>query len=143
MDLSDIGRRVYGFSLVYSIIITIIVVGLVSAGLPPESLNSPLFLPSSRFYSAVNDIASNIPKNATLSGFLLKAGGTLVTVLLQFSFTLLFGLIALVQSLAYIIPQQYSFLIPPLFFIGSFLQFIVWYYIITEVLSRLRSILPA
>ena len=136
MDLSSIGERVYGFALWYSIIITIIAITLASAG---YTLDSPLFVPSSTFYNAVNNIANNLPRNATLSQLLLKGGSLLAGAVLQFSFTLLFGLIALIQTITYIVPTQLAFLIPSLYFIGGFFQFVVWYYIISKIISTLSS----
>ncbi len=137
MDLSSIGERVYGFALWYSIIITVIAISFASAG---YTLDSPLFVPSSTFYKSVNNIANNLPRNATLSQLLLKGGSLLAGSVLQFTFTLLFGLIALIQTITYIIPPQLSFLVPSLYFLGGFFQFVVWYYIISKIISTLSNI---
>lgn len=142
MDLAEIGEKAFGFALIFSLISTIIVIALLSAGLPPDTVNVPLYAPVSLFYRNVQAIVEKIPTNATVTDLVTATAVAFISGFTQFLFTLVFGLLAAVQTIATLIPAEVRFLVFPLYFIGAFLQLSIWYYIVTKVFSILKSWLP-
>ena len=138
MDLAEIGERAFSFALVFSVVSTIIVIALLAAGLPPEVLNVPLYIPVSAFYQNVQNLVSKLPQNATITELFYASTSALLGGFVQFVFTLLFGVLALVHTLAMIVPPQVRFLVAPLYFVGAFLQLMIWYYIVTRIFSALK-----
>jgi len=142
VSLEEFGEKAFGVAFFMSLVITILVITLLASGLPPEAFSIPLFMPASRFYSMVNNIASKIPKNATVEYLTFTTTVSLIGGFWQFSYMLLFGIIGLVQTIATIVPPEVAFLTIPLYFIGSFLQVSIWYYIILKFFNIIRSWLP-
>ena len=142
MNLEEIGEKAFSFALLFSVLNTIIVLTLLASGYPPEQLQTPLFMAATYLYSNVNQMAQNLPTNATISDITAAAGTLLISGIGQFLTSLLFGFLTLIQTFALIIPPEVSFLVIPLYFIGAFLQVMVWYYFMTRVLDTFRSWLP-
>jgi len=142
MDLEEIGQKVFTFALYYSIIMTVITLALISAGLPAEAFNLPLFAPATRLYEVTMSIASRLPQNATIMDLLTGLSFGIVGGVLQFTMALLFGVLALVQTLATLVPPDVRFLVVPLFFVGAFIQTMVWYYLAIKLYNTLKSWLP-
>jgi len=142
MDLDELGRKIFSFTMVFSVLITVMVSALVAGGFPASSLSLPLFLPASRFYSIVQDMASKIPQRADVITMVTMSTVAFLGGFTQFAFTMLFGILSIVYMIASILPPEVSFLSVPLFFIGSFLQVVVWYYIVFTFFSWLKSWLP-
>lgn len=142
MDLEEIGRKIYSFALYYSIVMTVITLALIGAGLPAEAFNLPLFTPATRLYEVTMSVVSRLPQNATIADLLMGLSFGIVGGVLQFTISLLFGVLALVQTLAMIVPPDVRFLVVPLFFVGAFIQLMVWYYIAVKLYNLLRSWIP-
>jgi len=139
----EIGETAFRFAFVYSVVVTVLVMGLVSGGFPVDAFSgTPLFLPSTKLYSYTRQIVETLPTEATATDLMLAIATIFVTGFLQFMFTLLAGVIALVHTIAGLIPPQLGFLILPLYFVGSLVQLMVWYYITIRVLSTVRAWLP-
>jgi len=142
MNLEEIGEKAFTFALIFSLVSTIIVLTLLAGGYPPEQLRAPLFLAATTLYKNVKSLAGELPKNATLEEVKWTMAASFVSGFGQFIMSFLFGFLGLVQTIASIIPSEVGFLTIPLYFIGSFLQVMVWYYFLTRVLDTLRSWLP-
>ncbi len=139
MNLEDIGQKAFSFALIYALLTTVFTIAMLSAGINPPATFKALYLPSTFFSKFVMDLRSKLPSNYVPSDvFATMATITAVAAIVQFVFSLLWGFLALITVFAYIIPAECSFLVPVLYFIGAFLQGMVWYYVIVRVLSKLR-----
>lgn len=135
---TGLGERIFSFGLLFALIATVFVLALAGAGVDPGEL-SRFFMPMSWFYSTLEDIRSSLPKEQIDIGTAsLIAGAAVVAGALQFVVNIVLGFLALVEVIASIIPSQLSFLIPPLYFIGGFLQFVLWVYAINLIFNLLR-----
>jgi len=143
MDLEQFGERVFSFALYYSIIITVITLALISAGIPPESFSLPLFTPATRFYQMTMAIASKLPQGE-VSMFELLVGISfgIVGAVTQLLTSLTTGVLALVQTIALLVPPDVRFLVVPLFFVGSFIQIMIWYYLAIKLYNLFKSWIP-
>lgn len=142
MDIAEIGERAFGFALVFSIVSTVIVISMLSAGLPPDMINVPLFAPATMFYRNVKAVVETIPSNATPTELVSATAAAFIGGFLQFMLTMLTGLLLAVYTIAAVIPPEVRFLVFPLYFIAGFLQMTIWYYIVTKVFSVVKSWLP-
>jgi len=142
MDLEQIGERIFGFMLYYSVIITVITLTLISAGIPVDAFDLPLFTPANRFYEMTMAIAAKLPTNATITSFLFGLSFGIVGAAVQLLTTLVTGVLALIQTIAMLIPPDVRFLVVPLYFVGSFVQVVVWYYLAVKIYNLLKSWIP-
>jgi len=142
MDIAEIGERAFGFALVFSLVSTVIVISMLSAGLPPDMINVPLFAPATMFYSNVKAVVETIPSNATPTELVSATAAAFIGGFLQFMLTMLTGLLLAVYTIASVIPPEVRFLVFPLYFVAGFLQMAIWYYIVTKVFNVVKSWLP-
>jgi hypothetical protein len=141
VNLDYIGERAFSFALVFSVVVTFVVTSLLASGFPPDELaRIPLFTSSAQLYSHVREMSESIPREADVPTIISSAFAVLVTGFSQFVITLLFGIIALVQTIGELIPPEAGFLVVPLYFVGSFIQVMVWYYFLTRVLEWMRNL---
>jgi len=138
LNLNTIAQGAFYFSLIFSIVITVIGLAFLSAGIEVPPQITSLMLPTSYFVNATRNIVANYPSEPTSSSVAwVKAFVAALTAILQFLYTLLTGFLTMVVTLAQLIPPQLSFFVPPLFFIGAFLQLAEWYYVTQKVLNLL------
>jgi len=142
MDLAEIGERAFAFALVFSLVATIIVISMLSAGLPPDMIDVPLFAPATMFYSNVQSVVEKIPQNATPTDLVGATAAAFIGGFLQFILTMLTGLLLAVYTIASVIPPEVRFLVFPLYFVAGFLQMAVWHYVVSKVFSMVKSWLP-
>jgi len=139
----EIGETAFRFAFVFSIVTTVLIVGLLAAGFPVDVLSDiPLFMPSTRLYSYTQDVVGRLPQEASAADLVIAVATIYVTGFAQFVFIMLSGVIALVYTIASLLPPQLVFLTFPLYFVGALVQVMVWYYASIRVLASLRSWLP-
>ncbi len=140
MKLEDIGEKAFSFAFLYALLSSIVTIALVSSGIQVPSTLRTMYLPTTFFASYVADLRSKLPTDYMPADVFVTIGATTaVAAIVQFIFSLLFSFIALIMVFTTIIPPQCSFLIPVLYFVGSFLQGMVWYYVFVKIFSKLRT----
>ncbi len=137
-----IGEKAFAFGFIFSLVSTFFTVALVSAGVDPGEI-SRFFLPMSWFYDTIQRMQSQLPQDQVTSTVAVTmVTAAVATMTAQFVVSLVTSFLALVEIIASIIPQQLSFLVPPLYFFGGVLQFILWVYVINRILELLTRINP-
>ncbi len=136
ISLDSIASAAFAFAFMFSILITIIALAYLSSGIEVPKEIETLMLPTSYFINVTRSIVSQYPSSPT-AGVIAwtKVAIAAVTALLQFLYTLLTGFINIVIVISKIVPPSCAYLLPPLYFIGAFLQFTLWYYVTKKILS--------
>lgn|GEM_PF-5697703 len=144
MEIADrIGKTAFNFNLIFSVIMTVIGLALLASGVDPGSQVEGAFLPLSWFYAKTHQLQSDFPSSPTsfdVTAPMILAG--LLAVTLEFILMMLGGFLALVYLISSIIPEQLGFLVLPLYFIGAFIQLMVWIYAANMLVTKLSSLIP-
>jgi len=144
MDLTErIGKTAFEFNLLFSIVTTIIGTALLANGINPGNYITGLFMPIDWLYRSTVQVQSSLPQDFNPLDIVTTLGATgIIAIFLEFMFMMLLGFLVLVYTISVILPAQLAFLTVPLYFLGAFIQLMVWVYAIGIMIDKLASILP-
>lgn len=144
MEIAErIGKTAFNFNLIFSLVITVIGIALLSNGINPGDKVTGLFIPLDWVYQKTAQIQQNLPADYTPLDVLQALGMTgLFGIFLEFLFMMISGFLVLVYTISTVIPSQLLYLTVPLYFIGAFVQLMVWIYMLTVILDKLSSLVP-
>jgi len=138
-----IGKAAFNFSLIFSIIVTVVGIGLLASGVNPGDKVTAMFMPLDWVYQRTIEVQQSLPQNYTeITIFNAVSMVSLFGIFLEFLFMLIFGFLVLVHTISTLLPQQLAWLSVPLYFLGAFIQLMSWIYILTLILDRLSQLVP-
>lgn len=151
IDLAEIGRRALLFSLMFSVFLTIIALGIIASGEEIPDTLKPLLMSTTMFYGMASSVAETMANYSTnlttLEKLQLIFGSGIIGVgivldLLVNSLTLYLKLMILAVDVIGTEVPGAAFLVPPIVFVSLFLQAMVYYYLALRIKDLITSITP-
>jgi hypothetical protein len=133
----EVGERIFRFSVIGALLNSVLVAALAGTGYPVENLRSPLYLPYTKIYPLTYNLVNSIPSFGTM----LEIAVALATGVLEFMFTMLFGVFSFFLTIADLLPGEVQFLKPAILLVGGILQLFGWWYMVNYIITKIRSLL--
>ena len=144
MEIAErIGKTAFDFNLVFSLLITIIGVGLLANGVNPGEKVTGLFLPLEWLYDKTLSLEQTLPGDYSPLDVISALGAVgLFSIVMEFIFMMLSGFLVLVYTISSLLPSQLLYLALPLYVLGTFIQLMEWIYLFNVILTKLSSLTP-
>lgn len=144
----EIGEKAFSIGLMISILFTMFAMILIANGVEIPSPLNTLFMPLSKIYGYTSEMiskaqtlsSSGTPTPVEVGIYILSVamivGGMLINFVILIAGIFLYTAIILY----YYIPAQVNYLVLPLFFLGGFLQFTLWVYVLKKMSSIISGL---